>query len=108
MKTKPIPTQPYPKLIWYQEKRSPCTVKEREILFNRYYDISLKRLLKLFPKTVKEELRPLAEEKAELMVEAEVNLPTIMKKLLVESTKDHMIAKRMLENSDTFLQWYQE
>ena len=37
MKKRPIPTEKYPTLLWYQEKRVPCTDEERDSLFNRYF-----------------------------------------------------------------------
>ncbi len=108
MNKKPIPTEQYPRLLWYQEKRIPCTEEERNIIFKRYYEVSMGRLLKLFPTSVEESLHELAEEKANILVEAEVNLPTIMRKVLVNSMKEHRLTKQMLEESDIFLQWYKE
>jgi len=105
---KPIPTEPYPRLIWYQEKKQPSTPEEIKILTDRYYDVSYNRLEKIFPNAEPDSLHELAVEKAKVLVECEINLPTIMKKVLVESKKEHIITKDMLEKSDNFLQWYQE
>ncbi len=108
MGTRPIPTEAYPRLIWYQEKRSPVTQAEKQILFNRYYDVSMSRLDKLFPNSTPEKLHQLAEEKANALVESEINLPTIMRKVQVKSVMDHQFTKEAIESADTFLQWYQE
>ena len=108
MNQKPIPTEPYPRLIWYQETRIPCTPEEKNILFSRYYDLSINRLLKLFPNTIKEELYELAEEKANLLVEAEIHIPTILKKVVVNTSEEHRLTKELIEKSDNFLKWYKE
>lgn len=103
------PKQPYPRLIWYQEKRLPCTPEERDILFKRCFDISIERIEKIFPNSYNDKSKiDLASEKANKMVDAEINLPTIMRKVQVKTAEEHILTKQIIEDSDNFLQWYQE
>lgn len=66
------------------------------------------RLKKILPTSSEQNLKELAIEKATVLVESEINLPTIMRRILVETMNDHILTKKAIENSESFLQWYQE
>lgn len=108
MNKRPIPTEMYPRVLWYQEKRLPCTEEERDILYKKHFDIYLSRLESLFPNSNNVDIKKLAEEKANNIVESEVNMPTVLKKVVVKTAKDHRLTKEMIENSDVFCHWYIE
>ena len=108
MNKKPIPTEPYPRLLWYQEKRKPCTPEEILILYNRYKEVSIGRIKQKFPTANMDEVIKLAEKQAESMLETEINTPTVLKKILVNTYAEHMATKDMIESSEVFLKWYKE
>ena len=106
MKKRLIPTEEYPKLLWYQEKRIPCTEDERKILFSRYCSILYTVLKKEYPNSSDEKIEELVEVVALRKVDAECEKPTVLKKIVVETYVEHKEAKEMIESSSTFMNWY--
>ena len=103
---KPIPTEPYPRLLWYQEKRIPCTDEEREKLHNIYVDSAIILLEKTHKSSSLERKLGMAKEIATTKVDLECSKPTTLKKMVVNTHAEHIEAKEMIESSDIFKKWY--
>ena len=107
-KNRPIPTEPYPRILWYQEKRLPCTDEESQFLFTRYFSSLFTVLKKDHPNASNEKIEEMAKITALKKVDAECSKSTNLKKMVVDTYVEHMEAKKMIESSNTFLMWYEE
>ena len=103
---RPIPTEEYPKLMWWQEKREKYTPEEREVEFNRYLKIFLGYSLNSVPGRYDPEDIKVATEKANRKVDENDKIITVLKKEVVEDKKDHLIRIQEIENNKNFIQWY--
>ena len=105
-KKRPIPTEEYPKLLWYQEKREKYTPEEREIAVNRYLHIFVYNLKKSINNRNGSEIIKKATKKANKKVDEQDKIETVLKKIVVEDKKDHIIKLQEIENNKNFIQWY--
>lgn len=106
----PIPTEEYPKVLWYQYKRYKYTPEEQEIVFTRYV-ISFYYHLTKNDKRDRDEINlqkeKLAKEKANNKINEDNKILTILKNVLVNDRKEHKVVKEEIENHKDFIQWYE-
>lgn len=107
MRKKLKPTEKYPRIIWYQEKREPMTEQQEWIYYNMFIEQAIQMLEKTHKKSSHDSKKKMAKEIADSKIIAEKERPTVLRKKVVNTLLEHEAAKEMIESSPAFLKWYE-
>jgi AAA15 family ATPase/GTPase len=102
------PTEPFPKILWYSVKRTPSSDKERQEIFNRYYQAAVNKFTRKFVNSPNDQVDSLAKEQAERMTDSEINKPAQLKKVVADNYMQYQTLVETIESSDDFIEWYEK
>lgn len=108
MKKQIQPTQPYPKILWYQVKNPPPTEEQERIIFNRHYERLVEILSKRHPTAPEEDIYESSKEQAQVATDSEINRPEALKRVVVNDMREFNKTVALIESSDEFIQWYKK
>ena len=102
------PTEPYPKILWYQVKSPEPTEAVLKKVYNRHYERLEEIIKKKYPGADPKDIKEYCEDEALKAADRECNTPTRLEKVVVQDMREFNKMKAVIESSENFIQWYKQ
>ena len=102
------PTEPYPKILWYQIKSPQPTQEVLKTVYNRHFERLVEIITKKYPNATEKDINDYCEEEALKAADRECNTPTRLEKVVVQDMREFNKMKALIESDENFIQWYEQ
>jgi len=99
------PTEAYPKIQYYITAKPPMTEEEKQVVYQKHLDNTVKKLSQSWRSASQEKLIEMAIPKAEKLLEEEIAKNTNFKKVVFNTFAEEQELRHMIQTEKNFIEW---